>query len=315
MRGFVRLLVGAAFAATTCTATTSSTTVPVRSPPPAAPSPSVSPSPSSPVPPAPPAFLPDPNLALPTTAAGLASALEQVSAALDASVEDWTAGGDPAAGARPAAVTLQALYQQRLYRAVAGDAKLADRVIAALPADLRGTAGDYVSAARDLSSIVRPIAAGSVPFQVGAARPAGELLAWFHEAEDRFGVRWQLLAAVMGVESRFGRVISPSSAGAQGPMQFLPSTWAAYGMGGDIHDPHDAILAAANYLHASGAPAHERQALYAYNHSWPYVDAVLGYARRMQADDRAFFSFQAWQVFVRTTAGDRRLTGPALDSP
>ena len=66
-------------------------------------------------------------------------------------------------------------------------------------------------------------------------------------------------------------------------MQFMPATWRAYGLGGDVHDPHDAILGAANYLHANGAPARRRGALYHYNPSPLYVDAVLRYARRMRA--------------------------------
>jgi membrane-bound lytic murein transglycosylase B len=112
------------------------------------------------------------------------------------------------------------------------------------------------------------------------------------------------------VETAFGKVRSRSTAGAQGPMQFLPATWRAYGLGGDIDDPRDAILGAANYLRASGAPGDLRRALYAYNHSWLYVDAVLAYARVMRRDVRAFHGFHAWQVFVRTPAGYRRLTRP-----
>ena len=100
-------------------------------------------------------------------------------------------------------------------------------------------------------------------------------LADYLEAERRFGVAWQVLAAVNFVESAFGRLRNASTAGAQGPMQFLPSTWRAYGLGGDIDDPRDAILGAANYLHASGAPRDYRRALFAYNHSPAYVDAVL----------------------------------------
>jgi membrane-bound lytic murein transglycosylase B len=121
-------------------------------------------------------------------------------------------------------------------------------------------------------------------------------------------VRWPLLAAVNLVESSFGRLRNDSTAGAQGPMQFMPSTWATYGRG-DVHDPHAAILAAARFLHAGGAPAHERAALYAYNPSQRYVTAVEAYARVM-SDPRAFRELYAWQVFVRTTAGLRRLTGP-----
>ena len=57
-------------------------------------------------------------------------------------------------------------------------------------------------------------------------------------------------------------------------MQFMPATWAAYGLGGDIHDPRDAILGAANYLRANGAPGESRRALYHYNPSQLYVEAT-----------------------------------------
>ena len=73
------------------------------------------------------------------------------------------------------------------------------------------------------------------------------------------------------VETGFNKLRNDSVAGAQGPMQFIPSTWRAYGMGGDIHDPRDAIMGAANYLRASGAPGNYRRALYAYNPSTLYV--------------------------------------------
>jgi membrane-bound lytic murein transglycosylase B len=96
-------------------------------------------------------------------------------------------------------------------------------------------------------------------------------------------------------------------------MQFIPSTWEAYGMGGDVHDPRDAIMGAANYLRASGAPGNYRRALYAYNPSWSYVDAVLRYTRRIRRDRRAYFAYHSWQVFARTPSGIRRLTGPGLE--
>lgn len=89
-------------------------------------------------------------------------------------------------------------------------------------------------------------------------------------------------------------------------MQFIPATWAAYGMGGDVEDPRDAILGAANYLRASGAARSERRALYAYNNSTAYVSAVLRYARRMRRDPRVFHAYYAWSVYSR----GRRLTGP-----
>jgi membrane-bound lytic murein transglycosylase B len=93
-------------------------------------------------------------------------------------------------------------------------------------------------------------------------------------------------------------------------MQFMPSTWAEYGRG-DVHDPRDAIPAAARFLRAAGAPGSYSRALYRYNPSRLYVDAVLRYARRMARSRRAFLTYYAWQVFVREPSGrTRRLTGP-----
>jgi hypothetical protein len=93
-------------------------------------------------------------------------------------------------------------------------------------------------------------------------------------------------------------------------MQFLPSTWRRYGMGGDINDPHDAILAAASFLRQAGAPGNVDRALFAYNPSMSYVRAIRLFASRMQTDERTFLTYYAWQVFVRTKHGVRRLTGP-----
>jgi membrane-bound lytic murein transglycosylase B len=112
------------------------------------------------------------------------------------------------------------------------------------------------------------------------------------------------------VESAFNKLRNNSATGAQGPMQFMPATWRAYGLGGDIRDPHDAILGAANYLRANGAPRDNRRALFHYNPSPLYVDAVLRYAREIQIDRRAFYEYYARQVFVRTASGLRRITGP-----
>jgi membrane-bound lytic murein transglycosylase B len=123
-------------------------------------------------------------------------------------------------------------------------------------------------------------------------------------------VSWQVLAAVNFVETGFNRLRNNSTAGAQGPMQFIPSTWRAYGRGGNVRDPHDAILGAANYLRASGAPGSYRRALFAYNPSSLYVDAVLRYARRIRRDIRSYYAYYSWQIFVRTPSGTRRLTGP-----
>jgi membrane-bound lytic murein transglycosylase B len=141
---------------------------------------------------------------------------------------------------------------------------------------------------------------------IGAAQPADVLRRHYRRAWRRFRVGPPLLAAVNFVESAFGRLRNRSVSGARGPMQFMPATWAAYGLGGEISDPRDAILGAANYLHAGGAPGDERQALFRYNPSSAYVSAISRYTRRIRADWRAFHAYYAWAVYVR----DRRLTGP-----
>jgi soluble lytic murein transglycosylase-like protein len=254
------------------------------------------------------AAAPPPDAPLPTGAAAIARELTTTTQALHVSVEDWREEG---AARQPRELRLWALHQQRLYLAL-GLARpvVGDRVLAQLPAALRPEAGDVLLARRSLVRLTPPTTRPLSAFRTGPAEPADRLLGHYREAQRRFGVQWNILAAVNFVESAFGKLRSASSAGAQGPMQFLPATWREYGLGRDVHDPHDAILGAANYLHASGAPANLRRALYAYNHSTLYVDAVLAYARVMRRDVRAFYGFHVWQVFVRTPDGYRRLTSP-----
>jgi membrane-bound lytic murein transglycosylase B len=253
-------------------------------------------------------ILPSPSEPLPHDPAALAQRLTQVSHALNGSIDSWLRDGDPSHGAPPQAVTLEALYVQRAYRLLAGRPHLAALTLGQLPAELSRSAAASVATLRDLMRLTPPT--HQRRFKTGPAAPAGRLVGFYREAQRRFGVAWNVLASVNFVETDFNRIRSSSSAGAQGPMQFIPSTWRVYGLGGRLHDPHDAILGAANYLHRSGAPGSYRRALYAYNPSSLYVDAVLRYARRMAADRRAFYGYYAWQVFVRTPSGERRLTGP-----
>jgi membrane-bound lytic murein transglycosylase B len=251
--------------------------------------------------------LPAPSVALPRRPYRLVAALTATTRRLREAVERW----DPEEPV-PRQVTYLALHHQRLVRLMTVRRRLGDTALARLPNDVRGEARDTVLARRDLAAI--PRSPGRLPrVRVARAAPAAELRRHYAEAQRRFGVHWSLLAAVNFVESAFGRVRSASEAGARGPMQFLPATWRAYGMGGDIDDPHDAILAAANYLRRSGAPHDVERALFAYNHSTSYVRAIRRFARRMRADDRVFLAYYAWQVFVRTPAGLRRLTGPGRD--
>jgi membrane-bound lytic murein transglycosylase B len=238
----------------------------------------------------------------------LAERLVATQRGLGRAVDAWRADGDPAKGAPPEDVTLYALDQQRIHILLSGRQRLAHDVLARLPGRVAAHARASVRARRMLGRLSTPQPMSR--FKTGPARPAAQLLGFYREAQRRFGVSWRVLAAVNLVESAFGRMRNHSTAGAQGPMQFIPATWAAYGMGGDIRDPHDAILGAANYLQANGAPRDYATALYHYNPSRLYVDAVLAYANRIRRDTRNFFSYYAWQVFVRTPSGTRRITGP-----
>ena len=110
-----------------------------------------------------------------------------------------------------------------------------------------------------------------------------------------FGRDWYILAAVGKVESGHGENMGPSSAGAMGPMQFMPSTWETSGVDGNgdgvanVMDPRDAIPAAARYLKTGGAPQDWYAALYSYNHADWYVKKVLGVAegyRKLAKDNR-----------------------------
>ena len=257
--------------------------------------------PSAPPAPSPPAA----NSPLPRSAAPFAARFEATHAGLRSAIGAWT---DKTSPAPPEDVTLYALDEQRALRALAARPRLARDTLALLRAPTRRYARAVLTAMGDLRRLSSPPRRRR--FRIGPPLPAGVLLADYAAAQRRFHVGWHVLAAVNFVESAFGRMRSDSPAGARGPMQFLPATWRAYGLGGDIRDPRDAIMGAANYLHASGAPGSYALALLRYNPSSLYVDAVRRYARVM-ADSRAsFYGFYAWQVFVGTPDGARRLTGP-----
>ncbi len=264
-----------------------------------------------PPPDAEPAFLPPADARLPASPRRFAPALDRVTHAVRASVQAWISDGGTDRWPPPKALVLQTLYQQRLYRVLARRPALARATLRRLPASVRPEAEAIVRATAEVFAHANPVPP-SYPIRTRAPLPAETLLRAYRDGQRRFGVPWQVLAAVNYVETKFGRVVSQSSAGARGPMQFLPSTWRAYGLGGDIHDPHDAILGAANYLHASGAPGDIRGALYRYNPVPEYVDAVATYAAAIRRDPRLYYAMYCWQVFVLTTRGDRRVTGPGL---
>ena len=253
--------------------------------------------------------LPEPDAWIPRRADALVDRLETTREARREAVRRWVGTGDPDTWPPPREVELLVLYEQRIYRVLAAHDRLATAVLGRLDGGLAAEARSNIRAGGALYDHFSPVR--TLPdFRTRAPEPADRLLRFFQEGERRFGVRWETLAAVMLIETRMGRIASSSSAGAQGPMQFIPSTWAAYGLGGDVHDEHDAVLGAANYLQANGAPGNDRAALFHYNPVPEYVAAVTGYANAMARDPELFYAYYNWQVFVRTTHGDVRLTGP-----
>jgi hypothetical protein len=251
---------------------------------------------------------PAPSTPIPREPTVLATHLTEAQHALDGAIDRWRDEGDLGAYPPPGEVTLWALRQQRIHLLLTARPRLAQRVLPLLPRRVASHLRATFRARRGLGRITPPTPGR---YRTGPPEPAARLLGHYRAAQRRFGVPWPLLAAVNFVESAFGRMRNSSAAGALGPMQFAPSTWDAYGMGGDVNDPRDAIMGAANYLRASGAPGDVPAALYAYNPSSLYVRAVLAYAGRIRRDPRAFLSYYAWQVFVRKPGGGaRRITGP-----
>jgi len=111
------------------------------------------------------------------------------------------------------------------------------------------------------------------------------LLPIYQACGTEHGIPWQVLASINKIETGFGTNLNVSSAGAVGWMQFLPSSWEAYGVDAngdgrkDPYNPVDAICAAASYLKAAGAEEDLYEAIFAYNHADWYVQEVLLYAR------------------------------------
>ena len=189
-----------------------------------------------------------------------------------------------------------------------------DDSIAGLRADRNRTAGrlqELEAAERARIQRSRAATGGGTAgkgYQIGVAQdeifarpvapmPKREYVKLYKESAEKygFGRDWYVLAAVGQVESNHGQNMGPSSAGAMGPMQFLPSTWAASGVDGNgdgranIMDPEDAIPAAAGYLKEGGAPRDWYAALFSYNHADWYVKKVFAVAeayRRLAKDEQ-----------------------------
>jgi len=195
--------------------------------------------------------------------------------------------------------------QQTTYRTLGRHSDWAAAVRSRIPASLIGVYDRNVDARRHLTALGESEVKDTLPaWRIIPPAPAEELLGYYRAAEAATGVDWTYLAAINLVETGFGRIDGVSEAAAQGPMQFLPSTFAAYGNGGDIHSPRDAIMAAGRLLAANGFATDPDRAVFGYNHSDDYVRAVGDYAAVLAADPAAFTGYYLWDIYYRTTAGD-----------
>jgi hypothetical protein len=195
----------------------------------------------------------------------------------------------------------QALIVQLVCLRLAARPGWAGAVIGRVAPAQRAAAAADVAATADLVALTPP-AARLPRWQIVPPANLAALRADYQAAQAATGVGWSYLAAINFVETDFGRIAGLSSAGAEGPMQFLPATWAVYGHG-DVRLARNAIFAAARFLAGHGAPGHVSSAVYAYNPSWRYVDAVQRYAARLRADPDALPGYYHREVGYRLTRG------------
>lgn len=216
-------------------------------------------------------------------------------------VADEQAIRDPATP-EPALVAA-ARRQQAAYRAIGRNPDWDMIIRPLIPANLTVTYDRNIDARRQLAAM-SPVRDTLPAWRIVPTAPADDLLTLYRETEAATGVGWNYLAAINLIETRFGSIAGLSTAGAQGPMQFMPETWAAYGAGGDVNSPRDAILGAGRYLAASGFASNPDRAIYAYNHANEYVRAVKDYAAILAEDPGSFAGYYRWEVYYYTTAGD-----------
>jgi membrane-bound lytic murein transglycosylase B len=191
--------------------------------------------------------------------------------------------------------------EQTAVYALAADPALEQDVLHRLPASRRSGLSDAAGAVRAVWRL-----AGITDFsrarvkrtrRFADAEPAAALLGYYRAAARRTGIDWTYLAAINYIESGFGRTPGASSAGALGPMQFLPTTWQEYGGSGDIMSPHDSIEAAATFLKRNGAPADYGRALLHYNRDQDYVAAVQSFAAAIRSDASWLNRLYCWSTF------------------
>ena len=193
-------------------------------------------------------------------------------------------------------------FQQLATRSLAVAPRVRRAVLDRVRARTARTLRNDLVAAGQLTSLTDPQT--RLPdWRIVQPPPPRVLLRHYRAAERRTGAPWNHLAAIHLVETRMGRIRGTSTAGAQGPMQFIPPTWDRYGAGGDVHDYRDAILAAGRLLRDHGAPRDMENALWHYNPSDRYVRAVSAYARNIAREPRLYRGYWHWRVLYRHERG------------
>ena len=192
--------------------------------------------------------------------------------------------------------------QQVLYRALVHDTETAAAVLAVLPEDVAAIAQTNIDATRAIMGTVGKKRVTVPAWSIVQPAEPDALVTHYKAAEMEYGVPWEILASIHLVETRMGRLRGVSTAGAAGPMQFIPATWARFGEG-NIEDNRDAIMAAARHLSHHGAPSNTAKALWHYNPTDRYVTAVQGYASLIEDDPLAFRGYYGWEGYYQTIAG------------
>ncbi len=194
--------------------------------------------------------------------------------------------------------------QQMHYRHIGRNTDWLVPLWAAAPPDLLWTIERHVTARQQIGGIPGGDPPMNVPaWEIVKPLPADELLALYRQASDETGIDWTYLAAINLLETGYGRIRGTSTAGAQGPMQFLPTTWQEVS-NGDINDPYDAIPAAARYLVRRGGPDDMQRALWGYNNTDYYVQAVSAYAELFRDDLANYVATHQWEIHYSAAIGD-----------
>ncbi len=198
--------------------------------------------------------------------------------------------------------------QQVIYRVLSEDISFSQQVLGHLPHKWRNVAERHLAARREFLEM----SSASVPKQYMPAwkiiqpESAEQLLSYYLKAEKNTGIEWEVLASINLVETGMGRIDGISVANAQGPMQFLPTTWRENGIGmnGDIRDPHDSIQAAARYLVRRGGLNDIKKGLWGYNNSYYYGRAIMQYVSLLKEDPKVFYALYNWEIHYRSYLGD-----------